>query len=190
MIGDVCGQGAVAATTTGMVRHTARAVARLLDDPVAVVAAINEALEEHTADDDRFVSLVYGELRHTPSGHSVTLMRAGHVPPLVRRADGTVERLAPPGLLLGIGHSDVGSPARVDLGPGDGLVLVTDGITEARSPDGAFFGEERLAETLTALPTAGPTAAAALLESVTTAVAAFTRDTSFDDQAALVVTAV
>ena len=116
-------------------------------------------------------------------------MRAGHVPPLVRRADSTVERLAPPGLLLGIGYRDVGSPARVDLGPGDGLVLVTDGITEARSPGGEFFGEERLAETLTALRAAGPTAVA-LLQSVTTAVAAFTGDTSYDDQAALVVSAV
>ncbi|MGW5664131.1 SpoIIE family protein phosphatase [Streptomyces sp. NPDC003758] len=186
MIGDVCGHGAVAATTTGMVRHTARAVARLLRDPVSVVAAINDALAEHTEGQDLFVSLVYGELRHTTGGQAVTLMRAGHVPPLVRRAGGTVERLVPPGLLLGLGLGGVGSPVRVDLHPGDGLVLVTDGITEARSPEGELFGEERLADTLTTVP---PTAAA-LLESVTTAVAAFTHDTSRDDQAALVVTAV
>ncbi|MFF3906616.1 GAF domain-containing SpoIIE family protein phosphatase [Streptomyces sp. NPDC001848] len=186
MIGDVCGHGAVAATTTGMVRHTARAVARLLHDPMSVVAAINDALAEHTADQDLFVSLVYGELRHTTTGQAVTLMRAGHVPPLVRRADGTVERLVPPGLLLGLGWDGAGSPVRLDLHPGDGLVLVTDGITEARSPDGELFGEERLADTLTSVP---PTATA-LLDSVTTAVAAFTHDTSRDDQAALVVTAV
>jgi len=189
MIGDVCGHGAVAATTTGMVRHTARAVARLLDDPVAVVAAINDAVAEHTAGQDLFVSLVYGELRHTATGKAVTLIRAGHVPPLVRRADGTVERVVPPGLLLGIGNEGIESPARVDLCPGDGLVLVTDGITEARSPDGELFGEERVAYALTAVPAAAPTPAT-LLESVTSAVAAFTGDTSADDQAALVVTAV
>ncbi|MER6128800.1 SpoIIE family protein phosphatase [Streptomyces sp. NPDC001795] len=192
VIGDVCGHGAVAATTTGMVRHTARAVARLVDDPVSVVAAINDAVAEHTAGQDLFVSLVYGELRHTATGQAVTLMRAGHVPPLVRRADGAVERLVPPGLLLGISHESVGSPARVDLRPGDGLVLVTDGIIEARSPEGEFFGEERLADALTApaTPATTPPSAAELLESVTTAVAAFTGDTSVDDQAALVVTAV
>ncbi|MFD1662830.1 SpoIIE family protein phosphatase [Streptomyces caeni] len=187
MIGDVCGHGAVAATTTGMVRHTARAVARLVEDPVSVVAAINDALEEHTADRDLFVSLVYGELRRSPCGLAVSLMRAGHVPPLVRRADRSVERLVPPGLLLGIGCESVGSPARVDLRPGDSLVLVTDGITEARSPQGEQFGEERLTDALTAVPAPG---AVNLLESVTTSVAAFTHDTSRDDQAALVVTAV
>jgi serine phosphatase RsbU (regulator of sigma subunit) len=189
MIGDVCGHGAVAATTTGMVRHTARAVARLLDDPVAVVAAINDALREHTEEQDLFVSLVYGELRRTASGQTVTLMRAGHVPPLVRRADGTVERLVPPGLLLGLGCDGEGAPARVELRPGDGLVLVTDGITEARSPEGELFGEDRLSDTLTASGTAAPTAAT-LLNSITTAVAAFSGDTALDDQAALVVTAV
>lgn len=190
MIGDVCGHGAVAATTTGLVRHTARAVARLLDDPVAVVAAIDDALAEHTAGEELFVSLVYGELRRTASGQAVTMMRAGHVPPFVRRADGTVERLVPPGLLLGIGwEGGVGSPASLDLRPGDGLVLVTDGITEARSPDGELFGEERLVDTLTTIPAATPTAAT-LLEAVTAAVAAFTGETVRDDQAALVVTAV
>ncbi|GAA1905608.1 SpoIIE family protein phosphatase [Streptantibioticus ferralitis] len=188
MIGDVCGRGALAATTTGMVRHTARAAARLLNDPAAVVAAINEALTEGDTSDDCFVSLVYGELRHAASHLALDLIRAGHVPPLVRRADGTVEELAQPGLLLGIGPDTDGSPCSVDLYPGDGLVLVTDGITEARSPSGEFFGEDRLADALGTLRTASPTAAT-LVESVTAAVSAFAGDSTGDDQAALALTA-
>ncbi|MEU1628170.1 SpoIIE family protein phosphatase [Streptomyces sp. NPDC020096] len=188
MIGDVCGRGALAATTTGMVRHTARAAARLLNDPAAVVAAINEALTEGDTGEDRFVSLVYGELRHTASHLALALIRAGHVPPLVRRSDGSVEELTEPGLLLGIGPDSDGCPCCVDLYPGDGLVLVTDGITEARSPSGEFFGEDRLADALVTLRTTSPTADA-LVESVTAAVTAFAGGSTLDDQAALVLTA-
>lgn len=188
MIGDVSGRGALAATTTGMVRHTARAAARLLDEPAAVVTAINDALTRHAADDDQFVSLVYGELRDSPSHLTLNLIRAGHVPPLVRRADGTVEELTEPGMLLGIRTDPGFCPCCIDLYPGDSLVLVTDGITEARSAGGEFFGEERLVDALAAVRTATPTAAA-LIESVTAAVTAFAGDATLDDQAVLVVTA-
>ncbi|MGW3149677.1 SpoIIE family protein phosphatase [Streptomyces sp. NPDC001177] len=188
MIGDVSGRGALAATTTGMVRHTARAAARLLNNPAAVVAAINDALAESADDEDQFVSLIYGELRHTASHLTLNLIRAGHVPPLVRRVDGTVEELAQPGLLLGIGPDPGFCPCRVDLHPGDSLVLVTDGITEARSANGEFFGEDRLTEALVPGRT-GTLTAAALIESITTAVATFAGSATLDDQAALVVTA-
>ncbi|MER6074526.1 SpoIIE family protein phosphatase [Streptomyces sp. NPDC001817] len=189
MIGDVSGRGALAATTTGMVRHTARAAARLLDEPAAVVTAINDALTANTTEDDQFVSLVYGELRHTASRLTLDLIRAGHVPPLVRRADGTVVEHAQPGLLLGIGPDPGFSPCHIDLHPGDSLVLVTDGITEARSADGEFFGEERLSDALVAVRTTTPTATA-VVESITTAVTAFAGNATLDDQAALVITAV
>ncbi|GGN95457.1 hypothetical protein GCM10011579_096000 [Streptomyces albiflavescens] len=188
MIGDVSGRGALAATTTGMVRHTARAAARLLNDPAAVVAAINDALTASAADEDQFVSLAYGELRHAASHLALNLIRAGHVPPLVRRADGTLEELAQPGLLLGIRPDPGFCPCGINLHPGDSLVLVTDGITEARSADGEFFGEDRLADALVTVRTTTPTAAI-LIESITAAVTTFAGNATLDDQAALVVTA-
>ncbi|MFF8789802.1 SpoIIE family protein phosphatase [Streptomyces sp. NPDC015125] len=188
MIGDVCGRGASAATTTGMVRHTARAAARLLHDPADVVAAINDALTGNALDEDHFVSLVYGELRHPPSHLALELIRAGHVPPLVRRTDGTVEHLVQSGLLLGISPEFDGASCRLDLSPGDSLVLVTDGITEARSATGEFFDEHRLADALRALP-AATSGAAGLIEAVHAAVTAFAGQSTPDDQAALVLTA-
>ncbi|MFG2826771.1 SpoIIE family protein phosphatase [Streptomyces sp. NPDC048434] len=186
MIGDVCGRGALAATTTGMVRHTARAAARLLHDPAAVVAAINDALTGSALHEDYFVSLVYGELRHTPSHLALELIRAGHVPPLVRRSDGTVEQLVHPGLLLGIDPEFDGTACRRDLFPGDSLVLVTDGITEARSATGEFFDEHRLADALLLATSSG---AAGLIEAVHAAVTAFAGRSTPDDQATLVLTA-
>lgn len=188
MIGDVCGRGALAATTTGMVRHTARAAARLLHDPVAVVAAINDALTEGPVDEDFFVSLVYGELRHTASHLTLDLIRAGHVPPLVLRADGSVEQLTQSGLLLGVAPAFDGCTCRVGLFPGDSLVLVTDGITEARSAAGEFFDEHRLAAALHLRRTASA-GAAGLIEAVNAAVTAFAGPSTPDDQAALVLTA-
>ncbi|MGW2388920.1 SpoIIE family protein phosphatase [Streptomyces lydicamycinicus] len=188
MIGDVCGRGALAATTTGMVRHTARAAARLLHDPVAVVAAINDALTEGSVDEGLFVSLVYGELRHTASHLTLDLIRAGHVPPLVLRADGTIEQITQSGLLLGVAPAFDGCVCRVDLFPGDSLVLVTDGITEARSAAGEFFDEQRLAAALHPRPTTSA-GAAGLIESVNAAVTAFAGPSTPDDQAALILTA-
>ncbi|GAO07895.1 hypothetical protein TPA0598_03_03560 [Streptomyces lydicamycinicus] len=188
MIGDVCGRGALAATTTGMVRHTARAAARLLHDPVAVVAAINDALTEGSVDEGLFVSLVYGELRHTASHLTLDLIRAGHVPPLVLRADGTIEQITQSGMLLGVAPDFDGCVCRVDLFPGDSLVLVTDGITEARSAAGEFFDEQRLAAALHPRPTASA-GAAGLIDSVNAAVTAFAGPSTPDDQAALVLTA-
>ena len=51
-----------------------------------------------------------------------------------------------PGVPLGVGAlgSVVGDISRVQLQPGDGVLLYTDGVTECRMPDGTFFGEQRL----------------------------------------------
>jgi sigma-B regulation protein RsbU (phosphoserine phosphatase) len=72
-------------------------------------------------------------------------VRAGHIPPFLRRASGAMERLAvlggpPIGLIEDIAHKS----ASVHLAPGDQILIVTDGITEAADPAGAMFGEARL----------------------------------------------
>ena len=69
---------------------------------------------------------------------------AGHPPPLVRRADGAVERLEAPGTLIGVLETLELHDVEARLGPGDAVVLYTDGVTEARSGEGRL-GEEGLA---------------------------------------------
>lgn len=218
MIGDVCGRGAIAATTTGLVRHTARAVARLLPDPASVVNAVNAALLEHPHDHGTgFVTLVYGHLHRNDDQLAIDLVRAGHVNPRVLSPDGSVQRIDPEGIILGVHPGPSFDTLRLDLRAGQSLVLVTDGITEARSPDGSLFDDDGLDRALTAALTASPGAARpkarakaaktararapkaartpapkarTVLDAVTTAVRDFTQDTVIDDdQAALVLTA-
>ncbi|MBF9066735.1 SpoIIE family protein phosphatase [Streptacidiphilus sp. NEAU-YB345] len=193
VIGDVCGRGAHAATTTALVRNTARAVAPLLPTPGAVADAVNAALLARPDSDESFVTLIYAELRREhgvhgePAGVAVSMVRAGHPPPVLHRADGTVYAPSPSGELLGVSPEPELVMESFTLRSGDHLVLVTDGILEARDPAGTFFGEERLVSALR--PTAGAADARRILDALTDAVDGFTGGLTDDDQAALVVVA-
>lgn len=187
MLGDVCGRGALAATTTALVRHTARAVAALLPDPHAVVQAVNRALtRRHGSHDTGFVTLVYGHFTSTDDGLDIELVRAGHTFPLHLGAAG-VRTVHSEGPLLGVLPSPRLSGCRIRLAAGESLVLYTDGITEARDGAGEQFGEERLARALTPPARRAPD----VLDALTRAVRAFTDGCEGDDdQAALVLTSI
>jgi serine phosphatase RsbU (regulator of sigma subunit) len=190
MLGDVCGRGAIAATTTALVRHTARAVAPLLPGPDAVVRAVNRALlDRPESHGTGFVTLVYGHLTPTPDGLDITLVRAGHTLPLLIDARHTAHFVDSPGSLLGITGDPHLSVHRLHLHPGESLLLYTDGITEARNGGAEQFGEERLARALTGVPP-HQVGAAEVIDTLTQAVRAFTGGNDMDDdQAALVMTA-
>ncbi|MGW5332525.1 SpoIIE family protein phosphatase [Streptomyces bauhiniae] len=189
MLGDVCGRGATAATTTALVRHTARAVAPLLPGPQAVVEAVNRALCDRPGSHGTgFVTLVYGQLTPTPTGLDIELIRAGHTAPLVIDAGHTVRAVDAAGLLLGVAPDPHVSPRRLQLRPNESLLLYTDGLTEARAPDGEQFGDVRVAQALAGSPR--PPAADRLIDSLTEAVRVFTGGHDIDDdQAVLVLTA-
>jgi serine phosphatase RsbU (regulator of sigma subunit) len=194
MLGDVSGRGARAATTTALVRHTARAVAPLLPDPTDVARAIHGALTNmHELHGNGFVTLVYGHLTSTEHGLTIDLVRAGHTLPVHLtqqhpEQQRTARLIDTPGSLLGITPNPHLSLHRLHLRPQESLVLYTDGITEARNADSEQFGEKRLTDALITHP--HPTTASAVLRTLTDAVHAFTghRDID-DDQAALVLTA-
>ncbi|MEV5163655.1 SpoIIE family protein phosphatase [Streptomyces werraensis] len=189
VLGDVCGRGARAATTTALVRHTARAVAPLLDDPVAVVKAVDRALNERNSQQNNgFVTLVHGHLTPAGDGLAVELVRAGHTPPLVLDAGHTVTPVEAHGSLIGIGIPPRLDAVRFTLRPTESLVLYTDGITECRAAGTEQYGDARLAKALASTP-ARPTATD-IVRRLTEDIRAFTNGrTVDDDQAALVVTA-
>ncbi|MFJ2058349.1 SpoIIE family protein phosphatase [Streptomyces sp. NPDC087908] len=189
LLGDVCGRGAIAATTTALVRHTARAVAPLLPDPRAVVDAINRALlNRPRSHGTGFVTLVYGQLTPTGHGLDVELVRAGHTLPLLLDTAHSVHLIDAFGALLGIGPRTHLTPHRLHLHPGESLVLYTDGTTEARRHDGELFGEERLTDAVAGAPNR-PTAQT-VIDTINEAVHVFTGSQDIDDdQAILVLTA-
>ncbi len=127
VIGDVMGRGVQAAGVMGQVRSAVRAYARqdlppgeLLELLDGLVADLGEA---HLA------TCAYAV--HDPADGSLTIARAGHVPPLLRRPDGVVEVLErEPGHPLGVGRG-VFPEHRLVLPAGGVLVLCTDGLVES-----------------------------------------------------------
>jgi PAS domain S-box-containing protein len=144
-IGDVRGKGVEAASVTALARYTIRAVTLKDDRPSEVLAALNEAMLRQLSE-DRFctAACIRLEPEDGSPGIGIDVSRAGHPAPLLVRPDGQVDEIGPPGRVLGVfddAELEVGS---LRFMPGETLVLYTDGVTEARSPDGDFFGDERL----------------------------------------------
>ncbi|MFH9954561.1 SpoIIE family protein phosphatase [Streptomyces roseolus] len=186
LLGDVCGRGAIAATTTALVRHTARAVAPLLPGPEDVVAAVNRALVNRPGSHGTgFVTLVYGTLTPTRHGLDVELVRAGHTFPLHLDSRHATRPVDAPGSLLGISAGTDVVTRSLRLGPHESLLLYTDGITEARDGTGEQFGEARLAEAVAGAPPRP--SAQQLVDAVTRAVRDFTGGQEIDDDRAVLV---
>lgn len=146
VVGDVCGKGIGAAAVTALARHTLRAAALQSSAPCVILRLLNDALRRQRPDDERFVTVAFATAHVADGGARVTLCSAGHVPPLVRRADGTVEVVSPTGgMPLGLFEDPALSDTAVELLPGDALFLYTDGLTEARR-EREEFGLDRLQE--------------------------------------------
>ena len=144
-IGDVRGKGVEAASVTALARYTIRAVTLKNDRPSEVLAALNEAMLRQLPE-DRFctTACVRLEPQDGSAGVGVDVSRAGHPPPLLVRPEGAVEEVGCSGRVLGVFPDAELRDTSLRLMPGEALVLYTDGVTEARSPDGDFFGEGRL----------------------------------------------
>ncbi|MFD6826647.1 PP2C family protein-serine/threonine phosphatase, partial [Streptomyces sp. NPDC060085] len=152
VMGDVCGKGVQAAQVSSMARYTIRADAADPGSPADLLTRLNTAmLAQNTS---RFLTAAYAAFHLTPAGAVGTISLAGHPPALVRRAGGQVERLGTLGTLLGVLPALRLSDVPFQLGPGDLLLLYTDGAIEARprpgEAGGAVFGEADLAQALAA----------------------------------------
>jgi serine phosphatase RsbU (regulator of sigma subunit)/anti-sigma regulatory factor (Ser/Thr protein kinase) len=189
-IGDSAGTGPEAAALSAMVRFTLRALTVAGMDIVAALERLNETMLDAEADADaevglggqRFCTSILGII--TPGQRpQISLASGGHPYPLLRRAGHATEEVLLGGSLLGVLPDPEFTTRRVDLGPGDLLVLVTDGATEARR-DGVMFGVEGVRDTIDSV---GPDAHAAdVAAAVETAVVEHTGGELNDDTAALV----
>jgi sigma-B regulation protein RsbU (phosphoserine phosphatase) len=142
-IADVVGKGIPAALLMSNLQAAVRAFAAGTVEPQALCGQVNRILCGNIAE-GRFISFCYCVL-DTAEG-ILTYSNAGHYPPAVVRANGTIERLEHGGPVFGVIADAEYEQAEIALQPGDRLVLFTDGLTEARDAAGEEFGEARLLE--------------------------------------------
>lgn len=186
VIGDVRGRGVDAAAVTGLARHTIRAVATASAAPGEVLEHLNRALrraDEERVEGDvepRFATVCAVVVDVSGVHPRLQLCSAGHPLPYRLRADGGVEVVGKPGMLVGVFDEPELYDVRSELLPGDALVCVTDGVLERRW-DGALF-EDRLPAVLSASQGLG---AEALADRVRSEAEAFSSD-STDDMAVIV----
>jgi len=150
ILGDVSHKGAAAALFMARTHSLLRGVAArpdaaaLFREPERAVAIVNAALSQHNAM-CMFVTLLVAAFDGETG--RLAYVRAGHLPPLLRRGSGAIERLnvlgGPP---LGLIEDAVHKSVAVSLDSGDQVLVVTDGITEAADPSGGLFGEARLTD--------------------------------------------
>jgi sigma-B regulation protein RsbU (phosphoserine phosphatase) len=160
-LGDVCGKGPEAASLTSLARYTLRAAAMHNDNPADVMRDLNSALLMQSAED--MCTAVYGEIDTSQGDLTINLAVAGHPPPLVLRADRTVEPVQTRGTMLGAFKDVAFTGCEVELRPGDAIVLYSDGLLDIQL-DGARLDERWLAQLLCSAST---TAADAFVARVT-----------------------
>lgn len=181
VLGDVCGKGAPAAALTALVRYTVRATAMRVRKPSAVLGVANEAINRQHP--DTFCTAVYGRLRRTARGLRCSFASGGHPLPFVRRATGEIVQQGHHGRLLGPFEEADLRDFNIDLRVGDTIVLMTDGVTEARRPGGDDFGEEGVRRVLEEIK---PLSAAGLAEAIEEAALVHSGGVLKDDLAILV----
>jgi len=140
VVGDVTDKGVPAALVMARTHSILRAEAPRLVMPGAVLARVNDLLAEEMPE-RMFVTCLYIVL--DPSTGHVIYANAGHNLPYVRTADGVIEFRAtgmPLGLISGLSYEEKES----DIGPGDSVLLYSDGIIEAHDPTGDMYGFPRL----------------------------------------------
>jgi serine phosphatase RsbU (regulator of sigma subunit) len=151
VIGDVAGKGTAAALYMAMVHSLILSGAVRHRSPAAVLREVNEMILRQSSS-GILVSVFLGVL--DPKEQTIQYANAGHNPPMMRRAPGTIEPLGRTGAMLGVLDELQLSEATITLGPGDALVLYTDGVTEAwqAHPRNEDYGINRLTAAIAAAP--------------------------------------
>ena len=149
IIGDVSGKGPEAAAIAGLARHTLRALAIQERSPRRLLTSLHETLVRGEVNGE-FCTVCCALLRSTAAGVTLSIACGGHPPPIIRRGDGGIEVASSAGPLLGMPVELAFVEQTVALGPGDMVVMYTDGVTEAHHRNQPLFGEERLTEVIRA----------------------------------------
>ena len=184
-IGDVAGKGSPAALLMALLLAMLRTLVDEGLDAARLIARLNVQVARHSPA-SRFITFFYAI--YDPLTGMLQFVNAGHLPPVIRRADGRFDRAAAEavhGLALGMFESATYQTSQLSIGPGDMLVLYTDGITEAENPEGKAFEESGLEAVIARTAGSDPVQVGAAILAAVTAYAADAR--LADDLTALVI---
>lgn len=149
VVADVSGKGVPAAMLMAVTRTLLRSVAadpQCSHCPAMILQRVNDQLVEENSE-GMFVTLFLG--RYDPRTGLLTFSNAGHPPPYIVNPKGDIRSLGlPTGTVLGVDVSFKMNKRVESLGPGDTLLLYSDGVTEGRSPNRELFGMNRLESVL------------------------------------------
>lgn len=131
-IADVAGKDVTAALHITMCKHALRALAEHLRSPAQLLQKMNRFIYEHT-EPEAFISMIYAVL--DAKRGTLAYSTAGHEPGLLLRAEATrIEQISTPGILLGVVPDATFGERQTSMNSGDILLLYTDGLVEALSP--------------------------------------------------------
>jgi GAF domain-containing protein len=144
VIADVAGKGAEAAIQTVRIKHIVQAYAMAGYSPGQILGLLNHHLVADPSLDTRPVTVFCAEVH--VARRRLRFASAGHEPPALLSPEGEVTLLEASGIMIAATEDPYFEERTLSLPEGSCLVLYTDGITEARTPEGEFFGLERLVE--------------------------------------------
>jgi len=183
LIADVSGHSIGAALMMAMARSILRREITEGKSPAAILADTNSAMLHDLSNASLFITMFCA--RYDPETQQLTFANGGHNPPLLWCAhESRILDLDSDGLIVGILEDVQYEEKTISLHPGDILLLYTDGIVEARDPQGEFFGEERLRKLLRDHASESP---ARLAERIHRTVHQYTQDTPQQDDITLLI---
>jgi sigma-B regulation protein RsbU (phosphoserine phosphatase) len=148
VLADVCGKGVGAALLMAHLQAAFRTRLSIgYSDAPALVAGVNRQFFE-SSPPEQFATLFFG--RYDDRTRRLHYVNAGHPPPLLIRADGTVEQLPSTSYVVGAFSSWASEEHSITLEPGDNLVVFSDGVVEAGIDSGQEYGEANLASLIQA----------------------------------------
>ncbi len=146
VVADVSGKGVAAALLMANLQACFRSQPQeTLRRPAAMLQGVNKLFYESTTP-EVFATLFFGH--YDDRTRTLRYANCGHPPPVLLRADGTRERLAPTATVLGVFPNWKSEEQMVELRAGDTLILYSDGVTEAGVESGEEFGEDGLLRVL------------------------------------------
>jgi len=157
-IGDVAGKGSPAALLMALLLAMLRTLVDEGMDSERLISRLNHQICRHSPG-SRFITFFYG--LYSPADGALEYVNAGHLPPMVKRVSGVIDRLSSGGMALGMFEHASYEVGQVTLEPGDTLILYTDGITEAENSSERAFDDAGLEAAVLAGNEADPEALAA-----------------------------